>query len=348
MGMRGVFKLVAETKRFGGQPTRPLESRGAMRSPWSSSRLAQIAWSDIFGTENTPVTRAEADKVGALVKGRSLITGTLSRQPLAKFRGETKVAPDPWMFRTNTREPPQERMAWTIDDLIYGGSSLWAVERGAGGRITDAIRVHPDDWEVTADLKILVNGISFPEDEVILFNGPQAGLLDIAADDIRAAIAMKRAWAQRVDTPVPLVALKQVDDIEQTDDEIQELVDTWDEARRAGGTAFVPKGLDVEAMGTTPTDLFVEGRNASRLDIANYLSLPAALLEGSTATASLTYSTKETSRNELVDLSLAYWATPIEARLSQDDVVPRGQRVAFDLEYLSTPTQPAQGPASED
>ena len=50
----------------------------------------------------------------------------------------------------------------------------------------------------------------------------------------------------------------------------------------------------------------------------------------------------------VVDLSLAFWATPLEARLSMDDVTPAGSRIAFDLEYLSTPTQPAQGAAHED
>lgn len=348
MGFGSAFRLAAEVVGLGGRASRPPEQHAAIRSPWSGTHLSKIAWSDIFGVENTPVTRAEAMKVPAIKKGRALIVGTLSRQPLAKFRSSEKVAAEAWMYRTNSDVPPQTRMAWTLDDLIFGGTSLWAVERGTGDRITDAVRVPPEWWEITPDLQILVNGQPVDREEVILFEGPQDGLLETAAEDVRASLAMSRAWAQRVDAPIPLVALEQQDDVDQSPEEINELVDTWDDARRAGGTAFLPKGLRANAMGEIKTDLYVEGRNAARLDWANTLALPASLLEGSTATASLTYSTKETSRNELVDLSLAFWATPIEARLSQDDVVPRGTRVAFDLEYLSTPTQPAQGPASED
>ncbi len=322
----------------------------SISSPWTTTALSKIAYSDIFGGDVTLVSRAEAMKVPAIAKGRALIVGTLARQPLAKFRGATQLAPDAWMYRTNSQVAPQVRMAWTLDDLIFYGNSLWAVQRGTRDNILDAVRVPREYWQVDPDsLGILVNGKTVTAEEVLYFEGPQDGLLDIASDDIKAARAMSRAWASRVDAPVPLIELHITDvNAQLTDDEQDALVDSWEEARRLGGTALTPAEIETKVHGNTPTDLFVNGRNASRLDFANYLGVPAALLEGSTSTASLTYSTKEGSRNELVDLSLAFWATPIEARLSMDDVTPAGTRIAFDLTYLSTPTQPASGPVSED
>ena len=134
-----------------------------------------------------------------------------------------------------------------------------------------------------------------------------------------------------------------------TADEARDLVHTWEKARReGGGTAYTPASIETKVHGTAETDLFVNGRNALRLDVANFCNIPAALLEGSMATASLTYSTKQGSRNDLVDLSLGYWADPIEARLSQDDVVPSGRNVAFDLSALATPVQPTRSPNQED
>lgn len=347
MALRNPFKFAMELVANGGRATTTASGR-AVRSPWSGTTLSRIAWSDVFGETPAIPTRAEAMRVPAIAKGRSLIVGTLARQTLAKFRGADKLAPDAWMYRTNTDVPPQTRMAWTLDDVIFGGVSLWAVERGKGDQITDGVRVPPEWWEVTPDLEVLVNGCPVSEGEVLLFEGPQEGLLELAQDDIVAARDMTRAWANRVSAPVPLVELHETSGIELEDEEADELIDTWETARRRGGTALTPSNIETKIHGTTPTDLFVNGRNASRLDIANFLNLPASLLEGSSAVASLTYSTSTDDRNELVDLSLAYWATPLEARLSQDDVVPRGTRVAFDLEYLATPTQPLQGPASED
>ena len=344
----GILSLFEFASRVAAMP--PAQPAG-IASPWSTVEATKFAWSDIFGTDvDLPVTRAEAMKVPAIAKGRALIVGTLSRQPLAKFRGSEKVAADPWMYRSSRGQSPQMRTMWTLDDLIFHGSSLWWTERGSRGQIVDAVRMPHESWYVDPDSAgIVLNGNRATADEVIYFEGPQDGLLTIAADDIRAARSMSAAWKARVDSPIPLIELHITDQNAQLSYEEQDaLIESWETSRKRGGTALTPAEIETKVHGTTPTDLFVNGRNASRLDFANFLALPGLMLDGSTATASLTYSTKEGSRNELVDLSLAYWATPFEARLSQDDVTPAGSRIAFDLEYLSTPNQPAQGPAHED
>lgn len=341
MGLLDRFRLAS--KVASRNPVAPI------RSPWSSGQLSKVVWADIVGSESGPVTRAQAMQVPAIVKGRALICGTLSRQPLAKFRGENKIAPDAWMYRTSTGVSPQTRMLWTLDDLIFGGTSLWAVSRGSGGKILDASRIPPEWWTITPNLDVLVNDEPVNADEVILFEGPQDALLEIAAEDIRASLSMKRSWASRVDAPVPLVELHVTDAaFVMTDAEEDALIAAWEESRRRGGTALTPAEIETKIHGQTPTDLFVEGRNAARLDWANYLNLPAALMEGSMATATLTYSTTETKRNELVDYSLSYWSNCIASRLSLDDVTPAGTRTDFDIEWLTQAEQPTQGPTHED
>ena len=347
------FRTVLElVDRAGTANTRAVGTVGAISSPWSSGTLTRVLWSDIFGGDFAPVDRSDAMQVPAIVKARGLIAGTLARQPLAAFRGATKLegtdAPT-WLYRTSSGQSPYQRMLWTIDDLIFGGTSLWTVERDTHGHVINALRVPPEWWEVTADLEILVYGKPAEDGSVLLFEGPQDGLLEIARTDIRAARDMAAAWSARVKSPVPLVELHQTEDVPLEQDEIDKSVSDWESARAAGGaTGFTPYGLEVNVHGTASTDLFVAGRNASRLDIANYLQVPATLLEGSMATASLTYSTETGKRNELVDYSLSYWAAPIEARLSLDDVVTAGTRVAFDLTYFTGTDTPASGPASED
>lgn len=348
MGLRDVFSLTARVAA--GLPT-PSIQRFPVVSPFASAgSLAPIVASDVLGMGAVPVaTRVEAMRVPAIVKGRALIAGTLSRYPLVKFRGADRIPSDAWMYRTSTAQAPEMRLLWTLDDLIFHGCSLWALQRGAKGQVLDAVRVLPDEWAVDEDNRITVRGERVLEDEVCLFEGPQDGLLTIAAEDIYASRAMARAWTQRVKSPVPLLELHLTDDALQLDDvEVVEMRDQWERARSVSGTAVTPASVDVKEHGTAPTDLFVQGRNAARLDWANYLNLPGALLDGSTATASLTYSTKEGSRAELVDYSLSYWATAITARLSQDDMVPAGQRVDLDLSWLSTPMPVGVGPTKED
>ena len=51
---------------------------------------------------------------------------------------------------------------------------------------------------------------------------------------------------------------------------------------------------------------------------------------------------------EFVDFDLALYMTPITARLSQDDVVPAGNRVAFDLADFTGKAPSLTGPVRED
>ena len=346
MGLFDVFKFAADVAA-----STPSTGRSSIRSPWTTGSLTSWAIQDIIGdTEALAVSRADAMRVPAIVKGRALITGTLSRMPLVTLRGSERMGNPPWLYRTDTRVAPSQRMLWTVDDLIFAGVSLWAVERGTRRQIMDAVRVPPEWWQITPDLQVLVNGASVNSDEIILFEGPQDGLLEIAAQDIRASRSMSRAWSARVTSPVPLVELHNTDPtMELEDGEISDLIDSWESARQSGGaTGYTPATIDARIHGEVAPDLFIEGRNASRLDFANYMHIPAALLEGSPSEASLTYSTTEGKRNEFADYTITYWAGPIEARLSMDDVTARGQRIAFDMSEWLTPAHTPTGPTRED
>ena len=334
-----------------GSPRLPI------RSPFTTSSLTKIALADMLGVQNAEVTRADAMKVAPIARGRGLICGTLSRYPLTLWQlGATEdqdvQLPTPsWMTSTKTLQSPISRMLWTLDDLLFAGLSLWAVERDASGSITDAARVDPSNWSVDPDsLGVLVNGAQVEDPRsVIVFEAPQEGLLTIADDAVRASRNLSKAWQRRVESPIPLITLNQTDaNAELDDDEIDDAIDDLETARINGATSFVPFGFQVQVHGDVKTDLFVEGRNAERLDWGNYIGLPAAMLDGSMSTATLTYSTQEGKRSEFVDFSLFYWASAIEARLSLDDVTPPGACVRFNLKWLANPTQQTTNALTED
>lgn len=335
------------------------DARTPIRSPWSSSSLSRIVTADLAGLKPGEITRSEAMKVPGIVRGRGLIAGTLSRYPLTLWQAPTGPDVEPielpapaFYHSTRGHMSPRTRMLWTLDDLIFSGLSLWALDREGGeldGPIVDAARVAPGEWDINPDGVVLLRGESVDARRVILFEGPQEGLCVIANEAIEASRNLAAAWQARVKSPIPLVELHQTDaTIVLDDDEIDDAIDDWESARAAGGTAFTPPHITANIHGSVTADLFVEGRNAERLDLANYLMLPAALMEGSTATASLTYSTQEGRRSEFVDYSLSYWADPIEARLSQDDVSPDGTFTRFDLQYLTSTTQTGLNPGTED
>ena len=339
-----LFGMIRSVERVTQAPAWPAQS-----SPWAGTSAEKIVRADIQGIRSSSVTREDAMKVPAIVKARALLCGQIAKLPLRAYRGAERIEEKAWMYRSDSAFSPHSRMVWTVDDLIFYGTSLWALKRGPSGEVTDALRVARDRWQIEDDLGIKVDGEFIADDEVCLIEGPQEGLLSIADTTIDAALDMANAWANRVNSPVPLVELHNTDRaMAMTDDEIDDLIDSWEESRRNGGTAYTPNSIETKIHGQAATDLFIEGRNASRLDFANFTNVPGALLEGSQAQSTLTYSTQEGKRNEFADFTVDYWIGPIAARLSMDDITPSGERVEFDTEILKDPQPTEQATATKD
>jgi hypothetical protein len=270
------------------------------------------------------------------------------------------VQPQPsWLYRTNGTVPPYTRMVWTIDDAIFYGVSLWATDRSANpdssGRraILEAARI-PREWWTIEQGQIIVfeggqgRGRVMQEDEVILFDFPFEGLLNLARRTIRGARDLERAWVGRAKNPIPLIDLHRTDEYTEGPDETaQQMVDMWAKRRASedGAVGSTPPGVELNVHGTVPTDLMIEGRNGVRTDIGSFLNVRASMLDGTIGVDSLTYTTKDGERNSFYELDLPFWTDYVEARLSQDDVVPRGQRVRFQ-KYESAPS--ITGPEMED
>lgn len=319
-------------------------------TPYESAALARIAWADHFEGGLGEVNRNGAMAIPAIAKARNVLASMLASLPLREFEQDTELD-TPWLYRTTGDVSPYHRMVYTLDDLFFHGWSLWAVERDTGGQITDAARIPFERW--TVDNKtagIIVDGKTVSTDQVILIPGSFEGILATGADTIRGAHALQRAWIGRAQNPIPLVELHQLTDDELDDDEIDEMVAEWAAARTSpnGSVGFTDQRIEVRVHGQVATNLFEEGRNAIVLDIARLTALPAALLDGSMSTATLTYSTQEGKRNEFMDYTLPTWMAPIEARLSMDDVCQPGRRIRFDRSSLITPDTPAIADPEQD
>jgi hypothetical protein len=285
-------------------------------------------------------------------RARAILLTLLSDKPLNAWAKDVLVSPQPsFTQRTPGILGPWQRMSATIDDLIFYPYSLWLTQRGAerNGRkdILNAVHCPYHSWQINAaGLIELANADGgwdvADEDEVILIPGPSDGLIAHASRTLRGAADLERAWVSRAKTPAPLTELHVTDDVALDDEEIIATRDAWVSARRAadGAVAVTPSNIEVIDHGQADAVTFEGARNASRIDIAHFFNMPGAILDATTASASLTYVTQEGTRTSIYDLTLPYWARPIEARLSQDDVCPAGQSIRFDFSTLA-PNQPA-------
>lgn len=320
-----------------------------------TTSIHEMVWSDFFQGEIAESTRSAAMQVPAISRARSILVGVISQMPLRAYPAGAGEDAEPlpeqpaWLTSTGGPTPLWHRMAWTVDDILFSGASLWTVKR-EGGVIVDAARVQRDRWEINNNDEILVDNSPVSADQVLYLPGADEGLLMKGGPSIKGARAIERAWVGRVQNPIPLMVLKQATDEQLEDDEIDELVDTFAAARTSptGSVGFLDHRVNLETHGEASTDLFESARNASVLDLARHTNMPAALLDGSMSTATLTYSTQEGRANEFADYSLPFYMSPIEARLSQDDVCPEGVAIRFDRTVAVRLPQPVTSPVTDD
>lgn len=326
-------------------------------SPWSSGDLWSIPWLPdvVTGADFLPMLRSEALSVDAIARARDLVCSSIARAPLVALRGDAMLDPQPsFLFATDTATHPATRVLWTIDDLIFTGWSLWLRENGADGFPIRVDRLPRDRWSFDGDGTVLVDGSPVDASDVILIPGPHEGILNRNASTIRTAARLERTAAARSANPVPLVELHQTVDVAIDDEERDAILAGFGRAVTAAnggstGVAFTSYGIEARAIGAAGdgTSSLVESRNYAAVTAARIVGLPAAMLDASSAGASLTYETTAGRRAQFVDEMRAY-SDAVEWRLSLDDVVPRGVRVAFDVDELTTLTPAATGPARED
>lgn len=347
MGLRNALRLIESGDQL---HERSLTPNQGIVSPWVQSQLSQVVWSDVFGSEANIVSRADAMTIPAVAKARQILVSTIARFPLVALDANDNPVEVAWLQATDGEVSPWHRMAWTIDDLIFSGWSLWGVERSPEGNIIKADRCPIERWHINTDGNIVIDDQIAEADSVILIPAPFEGLLKVASRTLKGGAKLENSWVGKATNPIPAIELHATTDDPLELDEVQALVQAWADARSDvnGAIAFTPHNIEARAHGNAEPSLLIEGRNFLRIDIGAFLGIPAALMDASLSTASLTYSTQEGQRNEFADFTLPYWMEPIQQRLSLDDVVPSGTRIRFDLSDLLTTTPSPTAPPAED
>ena len=314
----------------------------AIESPWASpNHLLPITVDDRLATG--AVTRAQAMRVPAVARARRLIVGTIARLPLQVTASGEPIDKQPlWLSRTNGPVSPFHRMAWTVDDLLFYGWSLWAVDRDAAGGVIAADRVPFEHWDTDPDGRVLYKGRTVADDQVVLIPSLDEGVLITGADAIRHAATLNKAAARAANTPSANIELHQTSGAALTPEQIKSLVDSWAAARRGdnGGVAYTNQSVEVREHGSFDGHLLVDGRNAAAVDIGRVMGIPAQMLDAQLPHASMTYTNYQARNVELIDYALAPLMGAIVARLGMDDLVASGKAVEFDTTALTALTIP--------
>lgn len=334
-------------------------------SPWSSSSLERIIAEDVFGSNLPSNTRAAAVRIPTVKRARNLVVSAIQDLPMFLLRRgqrlpalddaagwEALYAQTPaWMYRCTDGSNPQERLAWTVDDLMFYEWSCWWRVNGTDGFPIDAGRVNQADWRINDDNQVELYGTPVRDDEVIVFRAHGAGgILADGRDVLDDARTLYRNVRERLANPVPVTELHQTTGKRLTKEERTELIAGHIEARRRGdGIGYTSPEIEMKTHGSdTDATLMVDARNAMSVDLARLVGISAGMVDATAPKASLNYETKQGRNEEFSDRDLDQWITPIVSRLSMDDVVPIGSRTVLDRRDLTGPVSSPTGPDHQD
>jgi hypothetical protein len=284
-----------------------------------------------------PVSVGQALAVPPVARAIALYSTVVATFPLMATTASTPS----WCYRTVGAVTAGHRWAAVVQDLIFTGASvLWKDDVDADNRpVTGLTRVPRERWSLDSDGYVQINGTRQNSDHLVYVPSllPQ-GFLDYAQSSVNHYHQLQSTILHRASTPVPLLDLH-INDAQfiPEEGELEEIAANWGTARKStnGAVAVSPHWLDVKALGDGSMDMLTEARNAVRLDVANYLNINAAMLDGNSGTSD-TYSNTLQNANEFLTLSLRMFLEPIEQRLSQDDVTAPGVTVKFDTAKFDT------------
>jgi hypothetical protein len=280
--------------------------------------------------------RATAWSIPAAANGIQVIAGTLATLPLHRWRGPSLTGDDTLVGQPDPLVPASATLNATIEDLVLFPYAYWITLARDYRGFPSAARHVPADLvtdRLDVDGELDYAGVSYPAGDVIRFHSPTPGLLWTGRDVLRTAALLEAAAQRYAGEPIPSGYLSNTGPIDLEDEEIDALLDTWAAARNARATAYLGPNTSYQATAFNAEQLqLTQSREHAAAAIAQLLNLPARYVNAPTAGgASLTYSTLESARRDLVDLCLSQYMAAVCDRLTLTDVTPSGQSVRFEL-----------------
>lgn len=260
-----------------------------------------------------------AQTVPAYTRGLRLISGTVAQLPL--------MGPA-WLAQPEPALPYWATMQRLVEDLVQHAAGYWLIGDVAGGQISYVTGLPAADC--TVDRGVVRMGdkeypVSNPTGKptpgrVIVFTGYRDGTLTLGTPAMTTAVALDALARHYAEQPNPTQALQNTSNYELSDTEITELLDGWKAARREGTAAYLNAGVDLKESGFSAEQLQLEAlTNMSALQAARLLNLDPMWVGASVSGSSLTYTNRVDARQDLIDLTLTDYTSPIAQRLSMPD-----------------------------
>jgi len=255
------------------------------------------------------------------------------------------LAPRTWLRRIDPTLPNNFILSWTFDDLFFFGRAFWYVtSRTADGYPASYTRI-PAAMVQTLDQsgpvwfapskQIMFQGAELDPADVIQFLSPIQGIIYMSEQAVATALKLEAARYRNSSSAIPAGILRQTGGEPLSAQELADLAAAFNAARETNQTAALNEFVSYTETLTSPDKmLLIDSAEFQAMEMARLCNIPPYL--AGISVGSYSYQSSAESRMDLWTFGVRAYADCIAGTLSQNNVLPNGTYVEFDVEQYLT------------
>jgi hypothetical protein len=345
----GIFNRTVNKAAISPEPTKAAAAGGTFyQNNNAGAQLIGQYYSYVEGT-----ARNRAMSVPTISRARDLMASVIGCMNLKMYNemwnGEEMekmpLAPRTWLRRIDPTLPNNFILSWTFDDLFFYGRSFWFItSRTADGYPASYTRL-PAAMVQTLDQAgpvwfapsrdIVFNGGGLDPNDVVQFLSPIQGIIYMSETAVATALKLEAARYRNSSSAIPAGILRQTGGEPLSAQELADLAASFNAARETNQTAALNEFVTYTETLTSPDKmLLIDSAEFQSKDLARLCNVPLYLC--GISTGSYAYTSSAEARMDLWTFGVRAYADCIAGTLSQNNILPNGTYVEFDVEqYLS-------------
>jgi hypothetical protein len=345
----GIFNRTVNKAAISPQPTKAAAAGGTFyQNNNAGAQLVGQYYSYVEGT-----ARNRAMSVPTISRARDLMASVIGCMNLKMYNemwnGEEMekmpLAPRTWLRRIDPTLPNNFIMSWTFDDLFFFGRAFWYItSRTADGYPASYTRL-PAAMVQTLDQAgpvwfapskdIVFNGGGLDPNDVVQFLSPIQGIIYMSEQSVATALKLEGARYRNSSSAIPSGTLRQVGGEPLSAQELADLAAAFQAARETNQVAALNEFVTYTETLTSPDKmLLIDSAEFQAMEMARLCNIPPYL--AGVSVGSYSYQSSAEARMDLWTFGVRAYADCIAGTLSQNNILPNGTYVEFDVEqYLS-------------
>jgi hypothetical protein len=345
----GIFNRTVNKAAISPQPTKAAAAGGTFyQNNNAGSQLVGQYYSYVEGT-----ARNRAMSVPTISRARDLMASVIGCMNLKMYTEmwngsemeKMPLAPRTWLRRIDPTLPNNFILSWTFDDLFFYGRAFWYITSyTADGKPSSFTRL-PAAMVQTLDQAgpvwfapskdIVFNGGGLDPNDVVQFLSPIQGIIYMSEQSVATALKLEGARYRNSSSAIPSGTLRQVGGEPLSAQELADLAAAFQAARETNQVAALNEFVTYTETLTSPDKmLLIDSAEFQAMEMARLCNIPPYL--AGVSVGSYSYQSSAEARMDLWTFGVRAYADCIAGTLSQNNILPNGTYVEFDVEqYLS-------------